>query len=240
MADYISKIKNRTEIADGTMEFLFEKPEGFSHKAGQFIEVTLINPAETDEKGANRAFSIASAPSEPHLMIATRMRDTAFKRALKSMPLGTDVKIDGPFGDFTLLNDTSRPAVFLMGGIGITPARSIIIDAAEKKLPHKLFLFYSNRRPEDSAFLSELQELEKENPNYRFIGTMTEMEKSKLPWNGKQGYINEALIREYISDTAKPIYYIAGPPAMTAAMRGILTKLGVNEDNIRTEEFSGY
>src|SRR5438105_9656974 len=96
---------SRKEIAEGTMEFHFSKPPGFAVKAGQSIDLTLIDPPETDAEGNTRAFSLASAPQEPELIIATRMRDTAFKRTLKSMPLGTQVKIDGPFGSFTLHNN---------------------------------------------------------------------------------------------------------------------------------------
>lgn len=240
MANYTSKLIERKEIAEGTMAFRFDTPEGFTYKAGQYIETKLINPPETDAEGDDRTFSLASAPRELSLMIATRMRDTAFKRVLKTMPIGTEVSIEGPHGSFTLHNDAAKPAVFLAGGIGITPFMSMSLHAARESLPHQIFLFYSNRRPEDAAFLSELQGLEKENPNYHFIGTMTDMEKSKLPWSGRRGYIDEALLREHLGDTTKPIYYIAGPATMVAAMREVLLKTAVDEDNIRTEEFSGY
>ena len=125
-----------------------------------------------------RAFSIASSPHEETLMVATRIRDTAFKRVLSAMPLGSVVKIEGPSGDLTLHNNVKRTAVFLAGGIGITPFRSIVCRAAKEKLPHRIFLFYSNRRPEDAPFLDELQALQEENPNYTLIATMTEMPKS--------------------------------------------------------------
>ena len=140
------------------MSFHFEKPQGFEFRAGQSIDLTLLNPQETDAEGNVRAFSIASAPFDPDLMITTRMRDTAFKRVLKTMPLGTQVKIEGPGGSFTLHKNSAKPAVFLAGGIGITPFFSILRQAAHDRLPHQLFLFYSNRRPEDAAFLDGLEE----------------------------------------------------------------------------------
>src|SRR5262249_35731752 len=152
-----------------TMAFHFEKPPGFAFKAGQALAWTLINPPETDDKGSMRNFSIASAPVEPDLMIATRMRDTAFKRVLKTMPLGTEVPLVAPFAPLTLKQNALRPAVFLARGIGLTPFRSIIWQATEQKLLHHLSLFYSNRRPEDAAFLEKLEDLEQENPNYKFI-----------------------------------------------------------------------
>ena len=157
-----TKLAYRQEIAEGTMAFHFEKPPGWTFEAGQAIDITLLAPSETDAEGNTRTFTIASAPYEKSVMVATRMRDTAFKRMLKVMPVGTAVQMEGPAGDLTL-RDAARTAVFLSGGIGITPFRSIAFAAAKEHLPHRIFLFYSNRRPEDAAFLAELQALEKQN-----------------------------------------------------------------------------
>lgn len=234
------KLKSKQECAAGTMAFYFEKPKGFDYKAGQFGDFTLINPAETDAEGDIRGFSLASAPHEDFLMFATRMRDTAFKRVLSTMEAATELTLDAPYGSFTLHNNVNIPAVFLTGGIGITPARSIVLQAAYDKLPHKLFLFDSNNRPEDTVFLDELMEAQKRNPNYTFIGTMTQMEKSNQAWHGETGFITQAMLQKSIDDLTLPIYYIAGPRTMVHAMREILDKAGVNDDNIRTEEFSGY
>ncbi len=240
MAAYTIRLLRRREIAAGTMAFSFQKPEGFRFEPGQFMEVTLLDPPETDAEGDSRTFSLASAPFEANVMIATRMRDTAFKRVLKALPIGSEVKIEGPFGSFTLHRDASRPAVFLMGGIGITPFRSIILQAARDKLPYGLYLFYSNRRPEDAPFLKELMEAERENPNYRLIATMTQMETSREGWSRGTGYISKDMLARHLSDPTAPIYYTAGPPEMVRAMRKMLREAGVNADSIRTEEFAGY
>ena len=240
MPIYKTVLRRREEIADGTMAFHFDKPGGFVFKAGQFGDFTLINPGETDTEGNIRGFSLASAPYESDLMFATRMRDTAFKRVLKTTEIGTEVSLDAPYGSFTLHNNSRIPAVFLTGGIGVTPVRSIVLQAAHDKLPHKILLFDSNRRPEDAAFLDQLMEAQEKNPNYTFIGTMTEMEKSSRKWDGETGYITKPMLVEYIGDLTLPIYYIAGPAAMVTAMRKTLNEAGVDDDNIRTEEFSGY
>src|SRR5437016_3848230 len=139
----LCKLVNRHEVAERTMAFRFEKPSNWTFKPGQFLDMTLLDPAETDAEGNVRSFSIASGPHEETLMVATRMRDTAFKRVLKTMPLGSAVKIEGPFGDLRLPNSASRAVVFLAGGIGITPFRSMLVWAAKEKLPHRIFLFYS-------------------------------------------------------------------------------------------------
>jgi len=240
MPIYETKLKRRQEIADGTMAFYFEKPVGFEYKAGQFADYTLVNPSETDTEGNIRGFSLASAPYEDDLMSATRMRDTAFKRVLKTMEIGTGLMLDAPYGSFTLHNNAKVPAVFLTGGIGVTPVRSIILQASRDKLPHKIFLFYSNRRPEDAAFLGDLMSAQETNPNFTFIATMTEMEKSSQDWDAETGYITNDMLTKYIPDLAAPIYYVCGPAAMVAAMRKILNEAGVDDDNIRTEEFAGY
>jgi ferredoxin-NADP reductase len=239
-AQYLVKLKRRTEVAEGTMAFSFEKPAGFLFKAGQFLEFTLMSPPETDAEGDGRAFSIASAPHEEMLMIATRMRDTAFKRVLGSMPLESEVKVEGPFGDLVLHNNQARAAVFLAGGIGITPFRSMVVRAAKEQLPHHLFLFYSNRRPEDAPFLEELKGLERANPKFKFVGTMTEMAKSRRSWDGETGFLDYKMLSRYLQGAASPIYYIAGPPAMVTALRDMLNHAGVDDDDIRVEEFSGY
>ena len=240
MPIYKTRLQRREVIADGTMAFHFEKPGGFVFKAGQFGDFTLINPVETDAEGNIRGFSLASAPYEGDLMFATRMRDTAFKRVLETMETGTEVSMDAPYGSFTLQNNSSIPAVFLTGGIGVTPVRSIVLQAAHDNLPHKIFVFYSNRRPEDAAFVDELMEAQQINLNYIFIGTMTEMEKSGRKWDGETGYITKAMLEKYVGDLTFPIYYVAGPASMVTAMRKTLNEAGVDDDNMRTEEFSGY
>ncbi|HWC17974.1 MAG TPA: FAD-dependent oxidoreductase, partial [Terriglobales bacterium] len=159
----------REEVAENTRAFHFTKPAGFEFQAGQSIDLKLIKPPETDDEGNTRAFSIASAPSDLDLMIATRMRNTAFKRVLRKMALGTEVKIIGPSGSFTLHKNAAKPAVLLAGGIGITPFFSIVRQATRDNLAHEMYLFYSNRRPQDAPFLAALQEIAKQNPKLRFI-----------------------------------------------------------------------
>ncbi|HMF02397.1 MAG TPA: FAD-dependent oxidoreductase, partial [Terriglobia bacterium] len=133
---YASRLLNRVEVAEGTMAFHFEKPTGFDFKPGQSADLTLLNPPETDAEGNVRTFSIASAPFEDQLMFATRMRDTAFKRSLKKVPLGTVVKMDSAMGSFTLHKNSAKPGVFLAGGIGITPFSSIVRQADHDRAPH--------------------------------------------------------------------------------------------------------
>jgi ferredoxin-NADP reductase len=240
MAQHETRLLRRETVAEGTMAFYFEKPAGFQFKAGQSVDWTLVDPPETDAEGNTRTFSIASAPHEPEIMVVTRMRDTAFKRVLASMPIGSAVNADGPMGSFTLHRNAEKPAVFLTGGIGITPFLSMVRQAVAERLPHKLYLFYGNNRPEDAAFLDSIQKLTAGIPTVRFIPTMADMAKSTGPWHGLTGFIDRKMLEAQLTSLQGPIYYIAGPPAMVVAMRQMLSTAGVDEDDIRTEEFAGY
>jgi ferredoxin-NADP reductase len=177
-------------------------------------------------------------------MFTTRLRDTAFKRVLQTLALGTEIKVEGPFGNLTLHNDAGRTAVLLAGGIGVTPFRSIVRWAAHQKLPHRILLFYANRRPEDAAYLDELRGLARDNPNFTFVPTMTRMKDSHLPWQGEVGYIDYERIEKYLQSSGKkptrPIFYTAGPAAMVAGLRAMLNQAGIDDDDIRSEEFTGY
>jgi ferredoxin-NADP reductase len=224
-------LRRRASVAEGTLAFYFDKPAGFSYEAGQNAFFSLVDPPEDDASGPSRPFTFASAPHESELMIATRMRDSAFKRILGSAPPGTRVEMEGPAGVMVLHEDASRPAVFLAGGIGITPFRSIALDAAQRKLPHPMLLFYSNRRPEDAAFLAELEALQAHNRNFRLIPTMTA---------AQSGRLSRELLARHLPDPRAPVYYFAGPPGMAMAMQSMLRDLGVSEADMRSEEFYGY
>jgi len=237
---YLVKLKDRHEVAESTMAFRFEKPTQFVFKPGQFIDMTLVDPPETDTEGNVRTFSIASAPDEGTLMVATRMRNTAFKRVLQTMPLEAEVTIEGPFGNLILHADTGRPAILLAGGIGITPFRSIVLQATKEKLPHRIVLFYSNRRPEDAPFLDELQAIQGKNLHYTCVSTMTEPAKSSRPWHGETGYITRAMLSRYLANVGPPIYYVVGPPGMVDGLRSTLKGAGIDDEDIRTEKFAGY
>ncbi|MDE3058088.1 MAG: FAD-dependent oxidoreductase [Bacteroidota bacterium] len=233
-------LKDKKIAAAETLSVYFEKPQGFRYKAGQSIDLTLLHPPETDEEGNTRAFTLASAPFEHELMITTRLRNSAFKRTLKTMPLGSEVNIDGPFGNMTLHSDEKRPAVFLAGGIGITPFRSIILQALHEKKPHRFFLFFSNRQPRDAAFFDELKTTAAAHNNFVLIAATTGNDVQKSDAGGERERIGVAMIHRHVGDLSNAVYYCAGPAAMVAAMRAMLSDNGVNDDDIRSEEFSGY
>ena len=220
----------REAVAEGTMAFRFARPAGFTFKAGQSVSLALIDPP-AEPNSARRTFSLASAPFEDELVVATRMREgSAFKRALQALPIGAPVRLTGPLGAMTLHEDSARAAVLIAGGIGITPFRSLVLQAEHDGLAHPLLLAYSNRQRGHAAFIGELEGLQRRNARFRLLARMTDAE----------GFIDEAALAQFTRGAPAPVYYLAGPPAMVQAMKAILARMGAGAADVRSEEFYGY
>jgi ferredoxin-NADP reductase len=240
MAEYQMTLVDRQRIARDTMTFWFDTDgTGYDFRAGQHADFAFMHPSIGVESDNTRTFSFANSPHDTGLvMIAMRMRETGFKIALKAAALGTKFKVSRSRGSFTLHKDFARPAVFLAGGIGITPVRSILDWATQERLPHKLYLFYSNREAEDVAFLEELETLVAQNPRFTLIPTVTRLTNSAWPY--EKGRINHEMLSRYLVELTKPVFYIAGPSGMVTGMADLLHSSGVSDDDIRTEEFGDY
>lgn len=239
MSDLTLPLKSRRTIALDTMEFTLDlEGQEFPFKAGQHADFILNEPLYTDEEGNKRIFSYVTSPGSSELSIATRLTGSAFKRSLAEMPLGTPVVVSNNRGQMTLHRDAAKPAVFLAGGIGITPFMSMIRYATEEQLSHTIYLFYSNRAKESTAYLSELEELAKRNPNFHFIPTLT----ADLPadWSYESGKVTAEMIKKYVADPENAFFSMAGPPAMVEAMTAILDELDVPDEYRKAEDFSGY
>jgi ferredoxin-NADP reductase len=206
-------------------------------RPGQFFYVTLLDPPYTDARGPRRHFSIVNSPNEKGtLALTTRLRDSGFKRSLRDLPIGAAVEVGPIAGRFTLPEDRSRPLVFIAGGIGITPFRSMLRYVQEERLDYRITLLYSNRDRGSAAFLDELEALAAQNPYLRLVLTMTD----DPAWRGERRRIDAALLREYLGDPAANVYYLAGPPALVEAASQALAELGVDAAGIKKENFVGY
>lgn len=240
MTVYATRLTALEPVAERTMALHIEKPAGFEFRAGQACDVILKGVKGADGQEARHAFSIVTAPHENELMFATRMRDSAYKNALGALKAGAAIDIDGPFGSLTLHKNPARAGVFIAGGIGITPFMSMIRAAAHAQSPQQLALLYSNRRPEDAAFLGELQDTAARFSAFRLCATMTDMAHSSRAWAGGTGVIDGAFIKASVAGLNAPVFYIAGPSPMVEAMRKTLVGAGYDEDDVRSEEFFGY
>ena len=234
MPEKIITLKDRKLLNENTLAMWFDRYD-YHFEPGQYAKITLLNPIHFDDEENARLFSIASSPSKNHLMFTTRNLDSAFNKNIKELPPGTEASISEPGGNTVLHKDPSVPAVFLIGGIGITPVRCMVEYIVESKLPYEAYLFYSNPNAASMAFFDEFEKWAAEYDKFKFIPTIDDLYDKN--WKHKFGYINKEMILEYISDITKPVYYLVGPLAMVEAMEKILIDLGINENQIKPEKF---
>jgi ferredoxin-NADP reductase/nitrite reductase/ring-hydroxylating ferredoxin subunit len=219
--------------------------------AGQFAFFD-IGEVYNDPKGPIRHFTISSSPTENFIMFSTRIRDSPYKKRLSTLEKGAKVKVRGPEGQFVLHEDYSKPAVFLSGGIGVTPFRSMIKYATDMQLPVKIIMFDSNRDRNNILFKKEFDDWASINKNLKIIYTISEedsqhKEQSQLStsndWKGEYGRIDKTMILKYVDSSLlnNSIFYICGPPGMLKAMQILLQEdLEIPKERIKVEEFTGY
>jgi ferredoxin-NADP reductase len=240
MNGYDSRLLSREFVAEQTIACRFARPEGFDFRPGQYVDLTVISPAFTDETGPTRSMSIASAPTEPEIELVMRVRDTAFKQSMLALPIGATVLLDGPADDLSLERGADQPRVLIAGGVGIAPFLSLLRDARRTSAPLEAALFSSNRRPEDAASLSELRELSASIPGLRFVPIMTRMSDSATAWDGVVERVSASMLARHLPKLGGRRYYIAGSTGLISALCQDLERHGVSPGNIRIELYTGY
>ncbi|MCE1164242.1 MAG: FAD-dependent oxidoreductase [Bacteroidetes bacterium] len=232
----IITLKDRKILGNNNIGMWFDrKGSDFTFEPGQYAKITLLEPIYNDEQGNSRLFSLASSPKKDYVMFTTRALDSAFNKNILEMPIGAKAEIDGFGGNTALHKDTSVPAVFLIGGIGITPVRCMVEYIVTEKLPYKAYLFYSNPDAASMAFFEDFENWAKEYDGFKFLPFIDDRENKN--WKYDFGYINKDAILNNIPDITKPVYYIVGPLVMVEAMEKILLELNVNPGNIKLEKF---
>jgi ferredoxin-NADP reductase len=234
-----ARIKEKTEVAKGTLMVVFDLlGEKVDFLPGQYFWVELPNRGHDDERGLRRHISIVTSPNENGVLgLATRLRDSAFKRTLAELKVGDEVIVEEPKGDFHLPEDTSKEYVFVAGGIGITVFHSMLHYISEENLPHRITLLYSNRDPESTAFLDDVRELEGEIDGLRVVLTMTD----DSGWDGETRRIDAEFLRDYLGDDlGRYTYLVAGPPGMVNGVADMLESEGVPEEQVVRTRFAGY
>jgi ferredoxin-NADP reductase len=234
-----ARIKDKQEVAKGTLLVTFDLlGEEVDFTPGQYFFVTLPDAGHQDDKGLRRHITVVTSPNDKGILgFATRMRDSAFKRTLRELPVGTEVEVEPPKGKFSLPEDTSGPLVFVAGGIGITVFRSMLRYIYEERLPYRVTLIYSNRDRESTAFLAELRELEQSLPGLRLILTMTQ----DPGWEGESRKVDAEFVKDYLDDDLNGYtFLVAGPPAMAESVQTALQEAGVRDENLIAQRYSGY
>jgi ferredoxin-NADP reductase len=234
-----ARIKEKREVAKGTLLVTFDLlGEEVDFTPGQYFFVTLPDVGYQDDKGLRKHITVVTSPNEKGVLgFATRMRDSAFKRSLGKLSVGSEAEVEPPKGTFALPEDTSRPLVFVAGGIGITVFRSMLRYIHEEGLPYRVTLIYSNRDRESTAFLDELQELDGESSDFRLILTMTQDPR----WEGENRKIDSQFLTDYLGPSLNDhTFLVAGSPAMVEGVQKTLVEAGVENDNVIAERYSGY
>ncbi len=230
-------LKEKINVAQNTMLFNFGGVSNFSFIPGQYLEWTLPQH-HMDSRGNRRYFSIASSPSE-ELKIAVRLYDkpSSFKRTLASMNPGDKIVASSLAGDFVMHANT-EPVVFMAGGIGIAPFRSIVQDIIDKKIQANIIIFYSNKTVSEIAFADLFQKAEAN--GVKIIYSLTDEKSLPANWTGEVGHFNAEMIRKYVPDYSSRRFYISGPQPMVQSIEKVLKNVPIRKDNIITDYFPGY
>ena len=234
-----AQIKEKREVAKGTLLVIFDLlGEEVDFRPGQYFWVELLDPPYDDEKGPRRHISVVTSPTERGVLgLCTRLRDSAFKKSLVELSVGSEVEVEQPKGDFQLPEDTEPHYVFVAGGIGITVFRSMLRYIDDTGEPYRVTLVYSNRDRESTAFLDELEDLDGRADWFRLVATMTQ----DSDWGGETRRIDADLLADVLDgDLASRTYLVAGPPAMTEGVVETLKRAGIAEERILSDRFSGY
>jgi ferredoxin-NADP reductase len=232
-------LRGRRRETGTVTTFVFDlEGQEFDYRAGQHVVMEL--DGVDDPRGRRRPFTLSSSPCEPGILaVTTKMTGSPFKERLRELPDGAGVKLTGPIGSFTL--EPGRAAVMIAGGIGITPFRSMLVTAAERGDDLAAALLYSSSVPSELTFREELDALAERAPDVRVVYTITRPEQASEPWSGPSGHLSEELLRRGAGGLDDPLYYLCGPPSMVDDVRAILLeRLGIRQEAIRLERFTGY
>jgi ferredoxin-NADP reductase len=222
------KLAARKPESPGVESFIFKPEEPLVWKAGQFLHYVL-NHEGTDDRGSDRWFTIASAPYERHVMLTTRFaakQGSTFKKTLKALKPGDLIEVSDLDGDFIVI-DPRKQYVFIAGGIGITPFRAILKEAAHAGKPLRATLLYANR-DKVAAYRKELDAMTKRNPNF------------KIHYLFSPQRIDKKTIKELVPDLKSPLFYVSGPEPMVESVGKMLQQIGVPKSRIKQDWFPGY
>lgn len=232
-------LKERRSETEEVISFVFDlEDQSFTYRPGQYLPYELDALTFPDERGPHRHFTISSSPTEKGIvMFTTRMRGSGFKETLRHAPLGYELSLGVPAGVFVLPEEEIRHHVFIAGGIGVTPYRSILRHATDMKNPINVIMLYFNHSAANIVFRQELDDIALQMPAFRLVHVLSEPEPG---WKGAKGKLDERLLRKWVPDPEKRLFWISGPPALVSAYKDLIKHIGVPDEAIRTDNFTGY
>ncbi len=233
------RLKERRSEATEVISFVFDLGgQPFEYQPGQYVFYELDALDFPDERGNRRHFTISSSPTEKGVvMFTTRMRGSGFKETLRIASLGYELNIGTPMGHFVMPEKEVRQHVFIAGGIGITPYRSILRYAVDARKPIHALMLYFNHSSADIVFQQELEEISRQMPTFSLVNVLSSPEPG---WKGEKGKLNEELLRRWVPNLDQRLFWISGPPPMVTAYKELITHAGVKDEAIRIDNFTGY
>ncbi len=234
------RLKERRMEAPDAMSFIFDLGgQELNYAPGQHLTYELDVLAFPDERGKSRHFSISSSPTEKGIiMFTTRMRGSGFKETLRQAPIGYEITCEAPEGEFVMKqHEACLRHVFIAGGIGITPFRSILRWGADLNKPLNVLLMYFNHSLPDIIFHRELEDISRHMQTFSLVNVLSSPPDD---WEGEQGQLDESLLRKWIPEPDGVCFWVSGPPGMVGACRELLKQIGVEDRSIRNDRFMGY
>ena len=245
---FLLSFKQKQTIAKDTYEFIFEiaapshspRLAMTSYRAGQYIEWTLSHP-HSDSRGVRRYFTIASSPTEEEVRLGVRisLNPSSFKRRLLSLSKGDLIIASSLAGDFVLPDNASQKLVFIAGGIGVTPFRSMIGYLIKKQEKRDIVLLYFNKTEEEIAY-KDIFDKAREEINLKTVYILTDKEHISNQWKGEAGRLDESMLLKQVPDFKDRTFYISGPNALVNSYKSILLKAGVGRRKVKSDFFAGY
>lgn len=234
------KLVGKRELAPDIYEFSFNSERQLAYLPGQYLEWTLEHPSQ-DNRGIRRYFTLSSSPTESDFKLGVKFypRPSSFKKYFLTITQADKPVASQLAGDFILPDDAKQKLVFLAGGIGITPFRSMIKYLLDIKQPRSIVLFYSNRTPSDIVYREIFDQAERE-LGLKTVYTITDLSSQSAAWSGLTGPVDEAMIVQAVPDFKERLFYLSGPRGMVVAFEEILGKMGVKKSQIKTDYFPGF
>jgi ferredoxin-NADP reductase len=235
---YVLTLKVKRLIARDTYEFEFETPMKLSYIPGQYMEWTLPHP-KMDNRGNRRYFSLSSMQNEaPAFAIKYYTPPSSYKANLLQMPVGATLSATSLAGDFTLPKHQDKPLVFVAGGIGIAPFRSMIKQVVETKKKVDITLIYVNKTADEVCYLPLWEEAKAYGITTHFC--LTDRDNLPTPWHGLTGHLTPDMIKSVLPQWQSSTYYISGPQRLVESVEEVLQIVKIPKNQIITDFFPGY
>lgn len=235
----IMKLKEKKELSPDIYEFIFGSDRKIAYRPGQYMEWTFDHDKQ-DSRGIRRYFTLSSSPTEDDMALGIKFYPEAssFKKNLLAAGEGAELVASQLSGDFVLPEDRKKKLVFIGGGIGITPFRSMIKYALDNREERDIVLFYSNKTADEIVYKDVFDQAEKE-LGIKTVYALSDAKSAPAGWSGHAGRLSESVIIKEVPDYKERLFYLSGPHAMVVGFEESLKKIGIKKKNIKTDYFPG-